>query len=253
MKTWVLIVDDSLTVRMDLQEAFESIGFSTSTSDTLAAARKALAEQRFSLVILDVLLPDGDGVELLREIKNAAPTAAVPVVLLSTEGEVHDRVRGLKTGADEYVGKPYDRANLLACARHLVRIEKRPVASGLRLLLIDDSVTFRNEFKAVLENAGYEVITAENGEEGLRTVVAVRPDAVIVNSVLPGIDGAAVIRRLKDDISLRNTPCLLLTATESAGDELRTLEAGADAYARKSMDAQLILARIVALLRSLAP
>ena len=253
MKPWVLIVDDSLTVRMDLQEAFDSIGFATSTSDTLAAARKALAEQRFSLVILDVLLPDGDGVKLLREIKNAAPTAAVPVVLLSTEGEVHDRVRGLKTGADEYVGKPYDRANLLACARHLVKIEKRSAASGLRLLLIDDSVTFRNEFKAVLENSGYEVVTAENGEEGLRTVVAVRPDAVIVNSVLPGIDGAAVIRRLKDDISLRNTPCLLLTATESAGDELRTLEAGADAYARKSMDAQLILSRIVALLRSLGP
>jgi two-component system NtrC family sensor kinase len=116
MKPRVLIVDESLTVRMDLQEAFESIGFATTIGETLAAARKALAEGSFSLVILDVLLPDGDGVDLLREIKNTPTMATTPVVLLSTEAEVRDRVRGLKTGADEYVGKPYDRANVLARA-----------------------------------------------------------------------------------------------------------------------------------------
>jgi PAS domain S-box-containing protein len=254
MKPRVLIVDDSLTVRMDLQEAFESIGFATTIGETLAAARKALTQRSFSIVILDVLLPDGDGVELLREIKNTPIMATTPVVLLSTEAEVRDRVRGLKTGADEYVGKPYDRANVLARARQLVRIERPSSASALRLLLIDDSLTFRNEFKAVLESAGYSVITAENGEDGLRTAVAARPDAVIVNGLLPGsLDGAAVIRRLKDDITLRNTPCLLLTATESTGDELRTFEAGADAYVRKGTDTELILARIVALLRTLGP
>jgi PAS domain S-box-containing protein len=254
MKPRVLIIDDSLTVRMDLQEAFESIGFATSVSDTLGAARKELAARVFSLVILDVLLPDGDGVDLLREIKSTPSLASVPVLLLSTEAEVHDRVRGLKTGADEYVGKPYDRANLLARARQLVKLERQPAEAALRLLLIDDSLTFRNEFKVVLENAGYSVITAESGEEGLRTAVAARPDAVIVNGILPGgLDGAAVIRRLKDDITLRNTPCLLLTATESTGDELRTFEAGADAYVRKGVDTELILARIVALLRSLGP
>ena len=252
MKDWVLIVDDSLTVRMDLQEAFESIGFATDTSDNLAAARKSLAERAFSLIILDVLLPDGDGVDLLREIKNTPAMAITPVILLSTEAEVRDRVRGLKTGADEYVGKPYDRANVLSCARRLVRFQTPSSPSTARLLLIDDSLTFRNEFKAVLENAGYSVITAESGEEGLRTAVAARPDVVIVNGVLPGsLDGAAVIRRLKDDITLRNTPCLLLTATESTGDELRTFEAGADAYVRKGVDTELILARILALLRSL--
>jgi len=253
MKPRVLIVDDSLTVRMDLEEAFESIGFATNASETLAAARKALAERSFSLIILDVLLPDGDGIDLLREIKDASTTAAVPVILLSSEAEVCDRVRGLNTGADEYVGKPYDRANLLARARQLVKIEVQSAVSAPTLLLIDDSVTFRNEFQAVLEEAGYNVITAENGEEGLRAVVAARPNAVIVDGVLPGINGAAVIRRVKDDLTLRDTPCLLLTAEESPADELRALEAGADAYVRKGLNSELILARIVALLRTPRP
>jgi DNA-binding NtrC family response regulator len=64
MTPQVLIVDDSLTVRMDLQEAFASIGLSTQACETLADARRALAEQQFSLVVLDVLLPDGDGIAL---------------------------------------------------------------------------------------------------------------------------------------------------------------------------------------------
>lgn len=255
MSLHVLIVDDSLTVRMDLQEAFESIGVAATTCETLKAARETLARQKFSLVVLDVVLPDGDGVDLLREIKNTADASFTPVIMLSTEAEVRDRVRGLRTGADEYVGKPYDPANVLARARQLMNAEERNIdPSRTRLLLIDDSLTFRNEFKATLENAGYEVVTAENGEEGLRAAVAARPDAVIVNGLLPGsLSGVNVIRRLKDDITLRGTPCLLLTATESVEDELRTFEAGADAYVRKGSDTDLILARIVALLRSLRP
>ncbi len=247
MKPQVLIVDDSLTVRMDLQETFGSAGFTTMACGTLGEARKALAEQRFSLVVLDVLMPDGDGIDLLRELKNAPATATLPIILLSTEAEVRDRVRGLKTGADEYAGKPYDPANIVVRARQLIGKIERPATT---LLLIDDSPTFRNQFKAVLESAGYRIITAENGEEGLRSAVAARPDAVIVNGVLPGLDGAGVIRRLKDDITLRNTPCMMLTATESADDEFQALEAGADAYARKGMNMDVILARIVALLRS---
>ncbi|MGZ4824555.1 MAG: PAS domain S-box protein [Terriglobales bacterium] len=252
MRPQVLIVDDSLTVRMDLQEKFESIGFAATICATLSTARKALKERPYALVILDVLMPDGSGIDLLHEIKSSPETATLPVILLSTEAEVRDRVR---TGADEYVGKPYDTGHVLARARQLVGDVKTEVETpGSKLLLIDDSPTFRNEFKLVLENAGYTVVAAETGEEGLRAAVTNRPDAVIVNGVLPGpLDGSAVIRRLKDDVTLRDIPCLLLTAEESTGDELRKLEAGADAYVRKATDVDVILARIVACLRSLSP
>ncbi|HEY3973649.1 MAG TPA: response regulator [Candidatus Sulfotelmatobacter sp.] len=253
MKPTVLIVDDSLTVRMDLQEAFEAGGFATTACEVLEAARNALAQQTFSLVVLDVMLPDGDGIELLREIKSTPVTAEIPVILLSTEGEVHERVRGLKTGADDYVGKPYDAAHVVARARQLVGLPEhdRDAQPGRSLLLIDDSATFRNEFQSVLEGAGYEVLTAVTGEEGLHTAVAIRPLAVIVDGVLPGgMDGATVIRRLKQDVLLRDTPCLMLTASETPGDELRTLDAGADAYVRKDENIEVVLARIAALLRT---
>jgi two-component system NtrC family sensor kinase len=248
----VLIVDDSLTVRMDLGEAFESAGFVITLCSTLSEARNALSTGSFALIILDVLLPDGDGIEFLQEIKNTAATAKTPVMLLSSELEVKDRVRGLKTGADEYVGKPYDQSYVVARALELLR-KNEPEGTkekSTTVLIIDDSATFREELKSVLESSGYAVLTAPSGEDGLRVAVDARPAAIVVDGVLPGIDGATVIRRIRADAALRRTPCILLTASEERSGELKALDAGADAYVRKEEDTAIILARVTAVLRS---
>ncbi len=246
----ILIVDDSLTVRMDLQEAFEAAGLRATSCETLALARQALALGRFDLVLLDVRLPDGDGVDLLQQLKLAPATAQLPVMMLSSEAEVRDRLRGLKTGADEYVGKPYDRSYVVMRARELIGERKGAAPSPPVVLVIDDSATFREQLREALERVGYVVVTAGSGEEGLRTAVRVRPGAVIVDGVMPGIDGATVIRRIRQDAALRRTPCLLLTASEDRRNEVKALEAGADAYVRKEDDLQVILTRLSAMVRS---
>jgi two-component system NtrC family sensor kinase len=252
LKPSVLIIDDSLTVRMDLGEAFELTGFATTLCSTLAEARSALRAGSFSLMILDVLLPDGDGIDLLREIRQTPATAGSLVMLLSSEAEVNDRTRGLKTGADEYIGKPYDQSYVVARALELLR-KREPGSSAARsttVLIIDDSATFREELKSVLESSGYAVVTAGTGEDGLRAAVDARPAVIVVDGVLPGIDGSTVIRRIRADAALRSTPCILLTASEERSGELKALDAGADAYVRKEEDTQIILARVTAVLRS---
>ena len=252
MKPDVLIIDDSLTVRMDLGEAFESAGFAVRLCSSAGEARDALSIRPFSLIILDVLLPDVDGVEFLREIKNTAAMAMIPVMLLSSEAEVRDRIRGLTTGADEYVGKPYDHSYVVARARELVR--KSELGNGkprsTTVLIIDDSPTFREELKSALESSGYAVIVAPTGEDGLRVAVDERPAVIVVDGMLPGIDGATVIRRIRDDAALRRTPCILLTASEEASGEIKALDAGADDYVRKGEDVGIILARVAAVLRA---
>ena len=252
MKPRILIVDDSLTVRMDLDEAFELAGFTNTLCSTLSEARQAISLGVFDAIILDVLLPDGDGIEFLREIQTAPSTVGTPVLLLSSEAEVRDRVRGLNTGAEDYVGKPYDQSYVVARARELLR-KKRPAsgsATSKTVLIIDDSPTFREELKFVLESSGYSVVTAGTGEDGLRAAVDARPAVIVVDGVLPGIDGSTVIKRIRADAVLRSTPCILLTASEERSGELRALEAGADAYVRKEEDTQVILTRVTAVLRS---
>jgi PAS domain S-box-containing protein len=247
----VLVVDDSLTVRMNLMETLGAAGLTVMARATVAEARDALAGGMFALVILDVLLPDGDGIDFLHEIRGNPAILATPVILLSTEAEVADRVRGIATGADEYVGKPYEPSYLVARARELIdgRVGVAAVPDRDTILVIDDSVTYREALREALEAASFRVVLAGSGEEGLPAAARERPSAVIVDGILPGADGASVIRRIRLDAALRDTPCLLLTSSQEAGAELRALDAGADAFVRKDDDTGVVLARLTAMLR----
>ncbi len=251
----VLIVDDSLTVRKDLEEAFAGAGFEPTLCSDVRSAREALARREFSLVVLDILLPDGDGLELLGEIRVAPQHTDTPILLLSTEAEIQQRIRGLQMGANEFVGKPYDSAQLVARARNLVRQREGgagPEAARGPVLVVDDSLTTREELRSALELAGFEVVTAASGEEGLRIAASRQPSAAVVDGVMPGMDGAAFLRQLRADAALRSTPCILLTASGSVG-ELPALEAGADAYLLKEDGNAVVLARLQALVKGSSP
>lgn len=249
MNQTVLIVDDSLTVRMDLADAFRAEGLHALPCSTAAEAREILARCPVAVIILDVLLPDGDGVDLLMEIRSSRIGSTAGIVMLSSEAEIKDRIRGLKTGADEYIGKPYDIGYLLAKVQELLQARRVSPHGTTTILVIDDSRTFTEELRMALEAAGHRVRTAASGEEGLRIAGSERPDAIVVDGVLPGIDGATVIRRVRLDAVLRNVPCLLLTGSEDKGAELRALDAGADTFVRKEEDLDVILAKLGAVLR----
>lgn len=251
MSDCVFIVEDSLTVRMDLREALERAGFQCVDCPSLAAARLALARRRPDLVLLDQLLPDGEGLEWLAELRAQPGGSDCVVLMLSNASEAGHRQRGLGQGADDYVGKPYDRHYVVDRARELLR-QRRGGPSPNRVLVVDDSETFRQALREALEGAGYRVSMAASGEEGLRSAAAERPAAVIVDRQLPGMSGAEVIRQLRMDPALRRLPCVLLTAAEDASAELEALEAGADAFVRKQEDVELMLARLAAVLRSAA-
>jgi DNA-binding response OmpR family regulator len=251
MANTVLIVDDSLTVRMNLHEAFEEGGFRTVLCASGADALRAFDAELFDVALFDVLLPDADGVELLRELRARPRHAGVVALLLSSEAEVSDRLRGLRHGADDYVGKPYDAHAVVARSRELLQRGADPPAQR-SVLVIDDSVTFREQLRQLLTDAGYEVQTAATGEEGLRVAAARPPSAIVVDGVLPGIDGATVIRRVRLDATLRNVPCLLLTAADDYATELQILDAGADAFVRKQENLAVVLAKLSAVLRKSA-
>lgn len=253
MKPSVLIVDDSLTVRMDLCETFTEAGFETLECGRVAEVQTMLTRRNVDLLVLDVLMPDGDGIELLRDLRCAGHS--FPVMVLSSESAVRDRVRAFRVSPDEYVGKPYDSAHVINTARRLV---ERRQPSGVpaksdttpTILIIDDSLTYREELSEAVVNAGFRATTAKDGEEGLRMMFEHRPSAVLVDGVLPGIDGATVVRRMRLDGALRTLPCLLLTAKQDVDAELEALESGADGFVRKDGDVDLVLAKLNALLRT---
>jgi DNA-binding response OmpR family regulator len=243
----ILVVDDSYTVRMELGDALSAAGFTPLRAATLAEARELLRTHLVALAILDVRLPDGDGIDFLHELRADPRLSLLPVLMLSSEAEVADRIRGLQQGANDYVGKPYDTEFVTARIRELVA----PGPHGKQLVLVvDDSITFRQALATHLASAGYDVLTAASGAEALRVAAARRPSAIIVDGVMPDMGGDVVIRHVRLDPGLRTTPCLLLTGSDDAAAEIDALDAGADAFARKESDVDIVIARLSAMLRS---
>ncbi|MGA6971928.1 MAG: response regulator [Candidatus Binatus sp.] len=252
MSSSVLVIDDSLTVRMDLKSAFEGGGYDCTLAATLAAGRAALEKNLFDLIVLDVQLPDGDGVGFLSELKATVETRPIPVILLSLEADVRARVRGLSTGADEYVGKPYDKGYLLSCAAELIS-DRRSNATGHQLpnlLVIDPSEKFRQWLKQLVEPNGYHMVEGQSGAQGLRLTAEIQPAAIVVDGQMANIDGLTFISRIKSNTVLREIPCVFFTDSDDTEVEIGALEAGADAFMRKSEDQAMLLVRLGALTHS---
>lgn len=246
----VLVADDSLTVRMDLQEALGDAGFEVVLAADLATARRILGTEAPDLVLLDVTFPDGSGLDLLQEIRDGPGGERLKIILLSSEAGVRERIRGLARGADDYAGKPYDRDFVVERARRLLAPTADPsgTSEAPRILVVDDSATWREELGAVLRTAGYRVDLAGTGQEGLRAAARGGHALFLVDGVLPDMEGADLVRTMDQDPVLRRVPCLMLTASDASGREVAALQAGVDGYVRKDQGLEVVLSRVQRLL-----
>ena len=123
----ILLIEDEQAIAEPLARALTREGFDIVTAPTAAEGRDAFARRAPDLVLLDVMLPDGDGRDILRDIRASART---PVVMLTARGEEIDRVLGLELGADDYVTKPFSAAEVVARVRAVLRRADAPRAAG---------------------------------------------------------------------------------------------------------------------------
>ena len=117
---------------------------------------------------------------------------------------------------------------------------------GRRVLVVDDEVDVRGLVRELLERAGYDVVEATDGREGLRALYSSSPDLVVLDVTMPGLDGFTTLARMRD---LTDVPVVMLTARGLELEKVRGLKAGADDYVTKPFGRQELLARVEALLR----
>lgn len=118
-----------------------------------------------------------------------------------------------------------------------------------RILAVDDEEDILTLLKYNLEREGYLVDCVETGEEAIEHVAAVRPDAILLDLMLPGLDGIEVCRELRKNPDTKNVPIIMLTAKSEESDMVSGLEVGADDYIPKPFSAKVLIARLRALLR----
>jgi len=117
----LLLVDDDSRLSSMVGDYLGQAGFEVETAGTIAAGRDRLAGNTYDILVLDLMLPDGDGLDLCREVRGNPRTRQLPLLMLTARGEPMDRIVGLELGADDYIGKPFEPRELLARVKALLR------------------------------------------------------------------------------------------------------------------------------------
>ena len=133
MTSRLLLIDDDARLATMVKDYLGPAGFEIDTAASLAAGRTSLAEHAYDALVLDLMLPDGDGLDLCREVRANPRTRHLPLLILTARGEPLDRIVGLELGADDYLPKPFEPRELLARVKALLR-RAAPQAAGDEVL-----------------------------------------------------------------------------------------------------------------------
>lgn len=226
----VLLCDDSALILRHTAAILESAGYEVRLAQDGAEGLALADEVRPDLVITDIEMPRVDGYTLCRALKARRPR--VPVIICSALGEAHDLERGFDAGADDYLVKPAQPGELLSRVAPLVR--QGGPGKGLppreRLLVVDDSPTVRQMIVESLRRQGFQVISAVDGEAGLRLALSERPEMIITDYDMPRMTGFEMVHALKQDGRTRDIPVMMLTARSGRRDQAQMRAVGLAAY-----------------------
>jgi CheY-like chemotaxis protein len=221
----ILVVVDDPTVREVIGRFLERAGFSVVTANGGHEGLRLARELRPAAMTLDVMMPDLDGWTVLAAIKGDPLLAEIPVVLVTI---VDEKKRGYSLGASDYLVKPVDRGKLTELLRSICG----PVAG--HVLVVDDEDTVRRAMRLALESAGWQVTEAENGRRALDCFAMARPDVVILDLMMPVMDGFEFLEELRNRTDSRNVPIVVVTSKDLTEDDRSRLNGGVERIIQKT-------------------
>jgi PAS domain S-box-containing protein len=211
----VLVIDDDPDARRLLRRLLATAGFHVEEAEDGASGLERARAIRPNAITLDVLMPRMDGWEVLKQL-HADPTLAdLPVIMVSVLGE---QQLGLALGATEYLTKPIDRTQL----RHILRRYAQAASNG-PVLLVEDDPEMRRVLARALKKEGWQVREAENGHVALQRVAEERPSMILLDLVMPTMDGVEFITELRKTESYRSIPIVVVTAKDLTRAERKLL------------------------------
>lgn len=262
----ILIVDDVEANVKLLEAKLTSEYFDILTAHDGEAALEIARTQSPDLILLDVMMPGMDGIEVCRILRGDTRTAHIPIVMLTALSDIEDRVRGLEAGADDFLTKPANDLTLFSRVRSLIRLkmmvdelrtrqsttddetgltmaEIAPEANG-GILLIETDAIQRENLSKKLEAAGHGVFLADNAQQGMAMARDEDPDLVIVAIDLGAEDGLRFVSQLRSDERLRHIPVLMLLDDYDLPRLAKGLDIGVTDYLIKPIDGNELQARV---------
>ena len=244
----VLVVDDEREATNVLGAALTREGYrvviAAGAEDGLRLAR----QEKPDAIILDVVNPDFDGWSILRLLKTDAELCDIPVILVTMLG---DRDMGFALGAAEHLTKPINPKELLRLLARVQRSEKTP-----DVLIVDDDQSTRDMLRRMLVKEGWTVREAANGAEGLEQLARAVPAVMLLDLMMPELDGFEVLRAVRQTAAWRDIPVVIVTSKDLSRDELEWLRGHAiDVFQKGAYSRAELIAAVRAMVEAarLAP
>jgi signal transduction histidine kinase/CheY-like chemotaxis protein len=202
----VLVIDDDPTARELMRRYLDKEGFTVVLATNGAEGLQLARETNPIAITLDVMMPGMDGWAVLSALKAEPALREIPVIMLTF---VDEKNKGFTLGATDYLTKPIDRERLLSVLnKH--RCELDPCT----ILLVEDDLTTREMMKQLLERAGWTVCEAHNGRVGLEQIELQMPHLVLLDLMMPEMDGFQFVAQLRQHESWRAIPVIVVTAKD---------------------------------------
>ncbi len=246
----ILLVEDDSFIADIYKKKFESSGFEVLNITNGRAVLKAVDDQHFDIILLDLVIPEMSGLEVLRELRGPRYPTGLPIVIFSNLSNPEDRELAVQLGANGFIPKTdfspsqvVDEVNRYLRqfgeqgkneSRRLVnetvtsQSTEQPVSGKKRILFIEDEEVFVDMFVRKLEDEGYEVVVERNGTRGLERAQEERNlDLIITDAMLPGINGKDLVAGIHQAPESSQVPIFVISASVDDDDMNDMLSAGA--------------------------
>jgi CheY-like chemotaxis protein len=233
----VLVIDDDPAARNITRRVLSREGYGVVEAADGETGLRLAKELHPDLITLDILMPGMDGWTVLAGLKADPALTAIPVILQTI---VEDRNMGFALGASEYLTKPIDRKRLAALVKRYV-----PSPTAGPVLVVEDDAPTRALLGRALTKAGWIVAEAENGRVALQRIEESRPALVLLDLMMPEMDGFEFLDVLRRDENRRGIPVVVITAKTLTDADRRRLNGGVERVVQKhALDAEALLAEV---------
>jgi signal transduction histidine kinase/CheY-like chemotaxis protein/HAMP domain-containing protein len=210
----VLVIDDDINSRKMLERILRREGYAVRTASAGAEAVKLAREIEPAAIVLDALAPNKDGWSALAALKADSRTADIPIIMATI---VDDQSRGFALGGTDFITKPIDWDRLGVLLRPY-----RSAQTSSPILVVDDDESTRSMTHRHLAAQGWHVVEASNGREALERLAGTRPAVILLDLMMPEMDGFQFVERLQRDETWRTIPVVVVTAIDlTAADRQR--------------------------------
>ena len=224
----ILVIDDEPASRDLLSRHITRAGYRVEVAADGEEGLRLARELRPAAITLDVLMPGMDGWAVLAALKEDPDLAEIPVIMVSI---LENRSIGFSLGASDYLNKPVDHARLLAALKkHCLDKSRRKV------LIVEDDAATRDVVRRVLKKGGWTIAEAENGLVGLERLSEGRPDIILLDLMMPEMDGFEFLSRVRANDDWRNLPVIVVTAKTLTAEDHQRLKGSVELLIQKGGD-----------------